>query len=95
MHRPCWLLQIVVASQWQSSILVQELLRCTPLGHSFEGSLDVGEVQADLSRPHFNIDVGNQVLRLIFDELLSLIPVVCTRILTHIRSLQSLGSNLN
>ena len=67
MHRPCRFLQIVVTSQRQSGILVQELLRCTPLGHSFEGPFDVGEIQVDLSRLHLHIARADQVLRLIVD----------------------------
>ena len=67
MHWPCRFLQIVVTSQRQSGILVQELLRCTPLGHSFEGPFDVGEIQADLSRLYLHITRADQILRLIVD----------------------------
>ena len=67
MHRPCRFLQIVVTSQRQSGILVQELLRSAPLGHSFEGPFDVGEIQADLSRLHLHIARADQILRLIVD----------------------------
>lgn len=67
MHRPLRFLQIVVTSQRQSGILVQELLRCTPLGHSFEGPFDVGEIQVDIARLHLHITRTNQLLRLLVD----------------------------
>ena len=78
---------MAVTSQRQSSILVQELLRSTPLSHPFEGSFDIGDVKVDLSRPHRLVTGDYQVLWLIANKLLGLIPVVGARILLEIRSL--------